>query len=458
MRIFILAILLISVAVGPFAYAETEAERRARLEAELSKIESDIEVQQVLLDEKSGERQSLERDVAVLDGKINKAQLGIKQRNLTISQIANDVSDREQAIRALDAKVIREKSSLAQLIRKTNEIDNLSFPEMILGSDDLSSIFVDLDSFDVVKVSLSSSFELIASTRIAIEGQKQVLKSEQVEEQELRRLQVLAKDKVEDSKDEKDVILRVTKGEEARYQQYIKEKEKSAAEIRTTLFALRGTAAIPFGDAYDFAQQASAATGVRPALILGILAQESNLGENVGTGNWVDDMHPTRDRPVFEQITLALGLNPDTLPVSRKPWYGWGGAMGPAQFIPSTWVCYGGFINTVTNDCNNSKRSLTWNNFWQGPWKYKTSKDRLRKMMDVNVPSNPWDARTAIFGTATLMMDNGADKGTRESERLAALRYFAGWTNAKKASYAFYGDGVMELADKFQRQIEILEG
>ena len=52
-------------------------------------------------------------------------------------------------------------------------------------------------------------------------------------------------------------------------------------------------------------------------------------------------MHPNRDRPVFAVIAQTLGFNPDDLPVSRKPWYGWGGAMGPAQFIPSTWaLCF----------------------------------------------------------------------------------------------------------------------
>jgi hypothetical protein len=40
--------------------------------------------------------------------------------------------------------------------------------------------------------------------------------------------------------------------------------------------------------------------------------------------------------------------------------------------------------------------------------------------------------------------------------RLAALRYLAGWGNAKKPAYAFYGDDVMSFADEFQRDIDIL--
>jgi len=40
---------------------------------------------------------------------------------------------------------------------------------------------------------------------------------------------------------------------------------------------------------------------------------------------------------------------------------------------------------------------------------------------------------------------------------LAALRYLAGWVNATKPAYAFYGDDVMQLAAKYQDLINILK-
>ncbi len=442
MRTVIFIAIAFSLAWSPFAYAETEEQRRARLEAELQKIEQEIQVQQVFLDKKSTERQSLERDVAVLDSQISKAQLAIRQRNLSISQIQDEVSDREEAVRLLDAKVGREKDSLAQLIRKTNEIDKMSFVEMLLGQDDLSAIFSDIDSFEVVKVSLSNSFEEIDMAKDQLNEQKEKLEEKHSEELELRQIQLLEKNKVEARKGEKNEILTVTKGQEEIYQKIIEDKRQSAAEIRSTLFSLRGTAAIPFGDAYDYAKEASAKTGVRPALILAILKQETNLGENVGqclltnspnkgdgkgknTGRAFDQvMKGSRDVDPFMEIVGELGLDPYSQVVSCPPGYGYGGAMGPAQFIPSTWMLY---------------------------------KDRLGKVTGQK-PPNPWSPRTAVFATAVLMEDNGADHGSAFAERRAALRYFAGWVNANKPSYAFYGDSVMEIADEMQRQIDILEG
>tara|TARA_Y100000310_G_C20133375_1_gene556877 strand:- start:89 stop:583 length:495 start_codon:yes stop_codon:yes gene_type:complete len=164
-------------------------------------------------------------------------------------------------------------------------------------------------------------------------------------------------------------------------------------------------------------------------------------------------MHPDRDRPVFAALTRELGLNPDTLPVSKKPWYGWGGAMGPAQFIPSTWACYGGLINTSTGKCGRNPDKT-----WVGPWVYDPKADRIKGLVGKSSISNPWEPKDAIMGSALLLKENGAYKGTLAAERLAALRYFAGWANAGKSSYAFYGDDVMALAAKYQKQIDILGG
>jgi hypothetical protein len=74
-----------------------------------------------------------------------------------------------------------------------------------------------------------------------------------------------------------------------------------------------------------------------------------------------------------------------------------------------------------------------------------------------HTPPSPWNAEDAFMASAILLMDNGADKGTRAAEHLAARRYLAGWNNANKSSAYYYGDNVMELVDKYQHQIDILQ-
>ncbi len=421
-------------------HAALSPEERAQLEQQLADLESQISANKNELSKKQGERQSLERDVAILDAQIKDAKLAIRRRDLTIKKLTDGMRDKEAGIVMLDMKIAKGQESLAQMLRRTREIDDTTIVELALG-ESLSDVFIEVDAFEAVQMALDSAFKEMQAARADLAARKEALESQQSEEQDMKQLQVLEQKALQARESEKKSLVKAAKGEESIYQKVIAAQTKTATEIRAKLFDLRDSGAIPFGKAYDYAKAASAVTGVRPAVILGILAEESNLGENVGSGNWKTDMHPTRDVPIFDDLTRDLGLNPDETKVSKKPWYGWGGAMGPAQFIPSTWVQYAGYTES-------SKGS--------GDWTYNSEKDRIGKIVGAG-PPNPWDARTAIFASALLMMDNGADKQTRAAERLAALRYLAGWGNANKPAYAFYGDDVMALADKFQKEIDVLE-
>lgn len=396
--------------------------RRAKLTADLATLDNEIAAQQTILDQTQKQGVSLERDLAILSAQIEKTKLSIRASVLAIQGIVEDIGVKNNTIGKYSAKIANEQDSLAGLMRRTNELDNYSLVEVALSDQDLSNFFSDLDNFQYVEDSVSASLDRVGVAKKETEAEKAALEEKKAEETGLRRLRELEQSRLNDSVAEKNALLKETKGQELAYQKILKDKQKSAAQIRSELFNLQGSTAISFEKALAYARLASSKTGVRPALILGIIAEESNLGQNVGTGTWTVDMKNPRDTEPFKLITASLGLNPDKMPVSKKAWYGWGGAMGPAQFIPSTWVLY---IDRIA--------ALTGHN-----------------------PPNPWDPSDAFSATALLMKDNGAAKGTPSAERFAALCYLAGCTNAKKKSYAFYGDDVMALATKYQNQIDIL--
>lgn len=441
------SVFVVLLCLGTFispAYAQTDTaalqDHRAQLEAQLAQIEQDISQKKGTLSDLQTQRTSLERDVAILNNKIATAQLQIKQTDLTLTKLNGDITDKKKAIGQVDENVTKGQASLAQLLRNTREIDDIPLAELAL-SGSVSQIFEDVDNYQTLQEALHDSFRQLASLRSDLSDKKAALEDKTDQAKKVREVQVLAKQAVQKDENEKKTILTQTKGQEKTYQQLIADKQKQAAAIRAELFGLRDSAAIPFGTAYGYAKEASAKTGVRPALILAILSQESNLGENVGscyvtdlsTGAGVGKnsgkvfanvMKAPRDTVPFQSVLESLGRDWSTTPVSCPQSSGYGGAMGPAQFIPSTWVLYQARVVSATGQS----------------------------------PADPWNARTAVFVDALLMADNGADKGTRAAERLAALRYFAGWTNAGKAAYAFYGDSVMDLADKFRSEIDIIGG
>jgi len=420
--------LLLANEINPNAVLE----RRAQLEAELVQLEQQIEGQRSIIQEKQREASSFERDIAILNAQIQKALLGVRARNLAIAKLNTGISERVDLIGELEQKVDAQKISLAELLRRVNEMDDTSLVEILLGYDSLSEFFEDFSMFESIQKELQVSLEDMKGNQQKAQNEKGNLEVKKSEELELRYIQELEKKKAEQKEAQKQQLLEVTKGQEEAYQKILAHQQKSAAAIRSELFLLRGSPAIPFEKAVEYANVALRNTGVRPAFLLGVISYESELGANLGTGNWRDDLYncyksigyktsAEKQKTAFLEITSELGFNPDTMPVSKAPYYGCGGAMGPAQFMPSTWLGY---------------------------------KDLVAKVTGHN-PPNPWDPYDAFMAAALLLKDNGAAAGGYVAERRAALRYFAGG-NWNKSSYAFYGDDVMILATKYQKQIDII--
>ncbi len=423
---------LVAGVLGPlllscsFVHAQTATDvttRRVALQKQLDELEKQMDAEQTIVTQKQNESQSLQRDIDILNAKIKRSELSIKARAIAIRNLSEDIGGKAVLIDKLGVRIDNEKDGLAELLRQTNELDSYSLPEIIFDGRNLSEFFEDLEPFMSLREALRKSIGNISDAKDKTAAEKQALEDQKAEQVSLQALQQLEKKRTTEEQTQKKQILTVSKGLESVYKKILASTVQDAAKIRAELFTLTGSAAIPFEKALEFATIASKKTGVRSALILGIIAEESNLGENVGTGNWRIDMKSPRDTEPFLLITSKLGLNPDTVPVSKKPWYGYGGAMGPAQFIPSTWVQFENRIAAATS----------------------------------HNPPNPWDPQDAFMAAAILLSDNGADAQTPKAERLAALRYLAGWTNAKKRAYAFYGDDVIELADKYQKQIDILQ-
>jgi hypothetical protein len=434
---------------APAVFAETETERKARLEAELQNVERQILTQQRLVEDKQSERQSLERDMAIIDGQIKQAQLGLQARSVSIKQLSFQIDEKEEMLGVLEDKQRRQKESLADLVRKSASLEDFTLVEVMLSKQTFSEFFADVATYQSLKESLNESLSILQEIKDDTFTQKNQLESKQETEAEMKRIQELEKQEIERKEKDKDKILTVTKGEEKAYQQLLESQQRTAAQLRSALFdLLGGGGGIPFPEAVELAKYAATKTGVPAALILAILEQETNLGSHLGSCIYNDMrggkevMHPDRDAPVYLAIAQIHGFDPRSRQVScpitsNGERYGWGGAMGPSQFIPSTWAVYGGIVNTG------------------GGWVYSQTNDAIRSLNGGSAPANPFSNRDAFLATALLLRDNGAN-GTHASDRLAALRYYAGWGGASNPANGFYGDQVMERKNRLQADITVL--
>lgn len=415
--------------------ADTANKTRAQLEQELEACNKEIAQWQQTLNNTKTQSASYQRDVAALTAKINAAQANIKGKNNAIALITRDIATKQSQINVLDNRIVQGKKAIADILRKTNDINSYSLVEAILSDKNLSEFFVDLDTYASTEKALQNLFAELKSTKALTEAEKAALAKKREAEAAAKAAIENAKKEVEIANNEKKSLLADSQNKEKTYAQVLADRQAKAAKIRAILFPLVDAGAIPFGTALAYAEQASAKTGVRAALILGILQQESNLGANVGrcvitdlsTGQtknvtsgyvWANGIHPTRDLPLLQSILKNLGRDPlstrVSCPIAGVP--GYGGAMGPTQFIPSTWNMVAGKAASYLE---------------------KTAAD-------------PWNPADAIMASAILLQSNGASAGTYEAERNAACKYYSGRVCSAAKHIATYGNQVMSRASNIQ--------
>ncbi len=436
-------ILFLTVALAPaLVSAQSSVDAQVyqdKLQADYNQAQRELETLTARSDEIKNQKVSLQRGIALIEAEIKEAQAKINLKTIAIQKLTKDIGAKQVTIAGLEAKLSRSFESMTNLLRRTNQSDAVSLPIILLGNRSFSQFFREVDSIETVKEALNASISDVKDFKEETEAEKAGLEDRKNQETNAREEILAARRAIERKKAEKNEILKVTKGQEAAYAKLIEEKERKIAQISTALFALRDTEGIQFGKALEYADIAFEKTGVRPAFILAILTQETALGKNLGscflrdyaTGDGISvktgdakprTMNPARDVPFFLDITRNLGLNPQSTRVScwiasysRGRAVGWGGAMGPAQFIPST-----------------------WNIFDQ----------RIERTLGIS-RANPWDPEHAILASAIYLSDLGAGLQTFSAEKNAACRYYSG-KPCSAGTGSSYGSQVMAKAANIQ--------
>jgi len=400
------------------------------------KISEDIEKD---INRTEAEKNTLQNKIYILKNKIKSLDYQIYQGNIMIKDLTAQIGETQLSIDKTNLKIEDIKGNLSNLLQLRYEDDRQSSIIFFLSGKTLADLFDGLMTLEVLSSKTQELLKNIKDLKSDLEKQKESMDREKRDLENVVKIQVLQKQESAKAKEEKEHFLKLTEEE---YQKYLREKEETerkVAEIRARIFELIGVPKAPtFGEALDLAKYVEGITGVRPALLLAVLTQESNIGKNVGqcylknpsTGEGVVAynskkvarvMKPDRDVQPFLSITKELGRNPyETLVSCPIPSVGgYGGAMGPGQFIPSTWVKYRERVKAITGK-----------------------------------PADPWNIKDAFLATGLYLSDYGAAQQTYNAEWKAAMIYFSGSTNPR---YSFYGNSVMAIAKNLQKDIDTIE-
>ena len=404
--------------------APTDAERQA-LEVQLKDLEGQIGQYESQIAGYKKQGSSLKGEISTLNSKIAKLNLQIQAINLTLKELNRNIAETQSQITITESSIATRKAALAELLQNLYVSERTPLIQIFLENPQLSGFFSDLNNVTLLQSSLRATIVQVTDLREQLQDKQDQFHLAKADAESVRVFQAAQKQEVDSVKVEKGKLLEVTKGQETKYQELLKQTKETAAQIRSRIFQLLGGGELSFEEAYQYAKLAGSATGIRPAFILAVLDRESALGQNVGKCSYKTAMSPSNQK-IFLEITKALNINPDVMTVSCPNRDGvYGGAMGPAQFIPSTWVLYDDSIAKVTG----------------------------------HNPPSPWNNSDAFVATALYMKDaitgcNSLYTAQTSRERCAAAKYYAG---GRWRSYLWtYGEAVVTRAASFQDDIDTI--
>lgn len=254
---------------------------------------------------------------------------------------------------------------------------------------------LNVSSITLVQSNMRNELNQIQKLRDQLVAQQQTLNNEfkwtpKISKTSKTRKRRLSKQ----HKTKKSNLLKQTKGQEAAYQKTAcPDKGNSGADSESDLPTPRRRQ-LTFQQAFTITQNSRKGQLEFERRSYSQLDRESGLGQNVGKCPYTTAMNPTRDAPLFLKLLDALHIDPSSQAayVSCPNQHGtYGGAMGPAQFIPSTWNLYANEVSKITWETIQQIHGITRMLSSQPPFHERSPLFRkLRKLRPVQQNVSPY--------------------------------------------------------------------
>jgi peptidoglycan hydrolase CwlO-like protein len=321
-----------------------------------------------------------------------------------VNSLTTNIASKEAELKNLNAQAELNKTMLAEYIRQLYYSNQESDPvlQLTVFQGDLDKMVSGTDNIVSIKAKIVDALQIIDDAKTKAEKAKTDLANQQQSKQQTLKIQQAQQAQVnEDIQDT---------------QATIQELNSKLSKLRSNLSALLGED-VSSDDIVKAAKIASSATGVRKDFLLGELVVESDLGRFTGGCTYDKSKMGSTNLSIFKDICSSLGYNYKKMKVSCALSYGIGGAMGIAQFMPTTWKGY---------------------------------KDRIASATGHN-PPDPWSVVDGVTAMALYLKNKGADH--KSGERNAAAAYYCG-SNLSRKVCQDYAKKVLYWADNYEKLLD----
>jgi len=389
---FLVLLIIALLAINVFGYSSQGA--RADDAADIQNKIDDLAKQQ----------KDAQKELDTLQSKLYKNKTQIAATKALVAKIATDIAIKEQNLKDLNNRADLNKVMLSEYVRQiyyAGQADPLA--KMSVFQISLSDLSANGDNIKGIKSKIIDTLQIIDAEKN---------KTEQV------------KSDLADQKQNNQQVLKTQQVQQTQIVSDVQDAQATLAELNSKINKLKSDLSSLLGvnistdDVKKAAGIASDATGVRKSFILAELTQESGMGRYTGGCTYKNTKVKPADASAFKDIMKELGYDLNSHKISCAASIGYGGAMGIAQFMPTTWLGYKSYIAGATG----------------------------------HNPPDPWSVIDGVMGMAKKLANGGAT--SKGGEYNASMRYYCGTpspANASiKAACKNYAASVQRLANGFE--------
>jgi murein DD-endopeptidase MepM/ murein hydrolase activator NlpD len=381
-KIFLVTAAALMLAVGFFAFIygqyplataqENKSNTRDFLNEKLQQLQKQINSYQTSISQTRKQGASLQNEINIFDSQIASLELQIQANNTQTEDTKLQIEELQVQIDRRKLEIEENKKILGQLIVQLAELDENSFLQIGLGTDNFSAFLDQVQYTRSVQDQVYSLVTKIKDIKAKLELQQADLKKNLEKLESLAEQLKIAEEALNEDRADKAALLAKTKGNERNYQNLLAASNAEEDKIREELYnldnAARGRAGNP---------NISAKKGVLAWPMDGVLTQ--------GYGN-----------TGFKALGYNYHNGIDIAAPAGKPIYA--AADGTVAHCDSSNFAYGNWCTIYhTVDTNNGKRDIV--TLYAHMRSYLVSSGKVVKMGDlIGYEGNTGNTTRLLYG------------------------------------------------------------
>lgn len=224
--------------VRVFSHAATVDELQQKIQSkqeDIKKLNAEIAQYRNQLNQVGAEKSSLNKEINRLELSRKKLQADIAMTQNKISLASLKIQDLSQGIKTTAEKISDNQEALSETLRQINDREQTGLAENLVGGETLAELWDNLNRYENLNSQINNLLNTLRQDKKQLEGDKQ---KKEIEKKQLANFasQLTDQKKItEQTKQEKDTLLAVTKNKETTYQQLLADRLKKKEEVENEL-------------------------------------------------------------------------------------------------------------------------------------------------------------------------------------------------------------------------------